>query len=73
VIKGIPEPPPVERDEELEATIRTLIYRLKQAREGSAEHRMIERQLIGPRDFSELGGLIFEDYDMAARTINVFD
>jgi hypothetical protein len=49
----------------LEATIRTLVYRLNDAREGSAEYRMIERQLIGLRN-SELGRLIIEDYEMSA-------
>ena len=46
--------------------IRTLVRRLDAAREGSAEHRMVVRQLIGIRDFSELGGLIIEEFEMGA-------
>ena len=53
-------------EEELEATIRTLVYRLDDAREGSAEHRMIIRQLQGIRDFCQLGRLIIEDFEMSA-------
>ncbi len=49
MIKGIPEPPPVETDEALEATIKRLVDRLDEVHEGSAEHRMIIRQLIGLR------------------------
>jgi hypothetical protein len=56
----------VTEEEELEATIRTLVYRLDDAREGSAEHRMIIRQLQGIRDFSQLGRLIIEDFEMSA-------
>jgi hypothetical protein len=67
MIKGTPEPPPVERDEELEAIIARLVNRLDAAREGSAEYRLIERQLVGLRDGSELGGLIIEEYDMVGR------
>ena len=44
------EPPPVPVIEELEATIRVLIVLMDAVREGSAEHRMIVRQLIGVRD-----------------------
>jgi hypothetical protein len=40
---------------ELENTIRRLIALLDAAREGSAEHRMILRQLAGVRDSSQLG------------------
>ena len=57
---------PSPEDDELEATIRRLFYRLEDAREGSAEHRMIVRQLIGLREGSEVGRLIFEvQYDRA--------
>jgi hypothetical protein len=63
---GIPEPPPVPVDEELEATIKQLIARKDAAREGSAEYRMIVRQLIGIREFSQLGRLIIEDFEMRA-------
>jgi hypothetical protein len=52
---------------ELEATIKRLVDRLDEVREGSAEHRMIIRQLVGLRDFSEVGGLIIQDYEMIAR------
>jgi hypothetical protein len=62
---GVPEPPPVETDDELEATIKQLVDRLDAVREGSAEYRMIIRQLTGLRDFSQLGGLIMEEYAMA--------
>jgi hypothetical protein len=44
---------PIEIDPEeqaLETVIRDLIYRLHDAREGSAAYRMIERQLIGIRN-----------------------
>ena len=43
---------------ETEAIIERLVQRLNAAREGSAEHRTIVRQLIGVREGSELGGLI---------------
>jgi hypothetical protein len=36
-------------------------------REGSAEYRMIVRQLKGLREGSELGRLIFEDFAMGGR------
>jgi hypothetical protein len=51
---------------ELEAVIRELVYRLNKTREGSAAHRMIELQLIGIRQGSELGGLIIEEFAMRA-------
>ena len=63
MIKGIPEPPPVERDEELEAIIRRLAYRRDDTREGSAEYRMIIRQMRGLRSSSKLAEEILEDYD----------
>ena|SRR5215831_15266687 len=50
--------------DKLEALIQELVYRLDDAREGSAEHRMLQRQLVGIRDGSEgeLGCLIMEDF-----------
>ena len=45
----------VEEADELEAVIRKLVYRLDDAREDSAEHRIIARQLMSIREFSELG------------------
>ena len=49
--------------EELEHTIWQLTQRLSAAREGSAEWRMIVRQLEGIRNSSELAGQILEEYD----------
>jgi hypothetical protein len=49
---------------ELENTIWRLIALLDAAREGSAEHRMILRQLAGVRNSSQLAGLIMEEYEM---------
>jgi hypothetical protein len=49
---------------ELEQTIDRLVDRYHAAREGSAEHKMIIRQLQGVRDGSQLGGLILEEYEM---------
>ena len=64
--KGVPmteyEPSPV--DDELEATIRQLFYRMDDTREGHAEHKMIVRQLIGLREGSEVGRLILEEFNM---------
>jgi hypothetical protein len=48
---------------ELENTIRRLIALLDAAREGSAEHRMILRQLACVRDSSQLAGQIMEEYE----------
>ena len=50
----------------LEALIRDLVDRLNDAREGSAEHRMVMRQLVGIRKGSELGGLIIQEFQMRA-------
>jgi hypothetical protein len=55
---------PSPGDDELEAIIQRLVYRLDDAREGSAEHKMIIRQLVGVRDSSELAGLIIEEFEM---------
>lgn len=41
------------------------MYPLDDARDGSAEYRMIERQSIGMRN-GELGQLIIEAYEMSA-------
>ncbi len=49
--------------QQLEDTVRTLVQRYKAAREGSAEHRFVERQLQGIRAGSELGMLIIEDFE----------
>jgi hypothetical protein len=54
---------PTPEDDELEATIGRLFDRLEDAREGSAEYRMIVRQMKGLRN-SEIGGLIFEEFSM---------
>jgi hypothetical protein len=65
--KGVPmtEYVPTPEDDELEDTIRQLFYRLKDAREGSAEYKMIVRQLRGLREGSEVGRLIFEEFSMS--------
>ena len=49
-------------EQELENIIATLAYRLSLAREGSAEYRMIVRQLDGIRDRSQLAEQIMEEY-----------
>jgi hypothetical protein len=51
-----------------EDTVSELVYRLQIAREGSAEYRMIERQLICIRHGSELGGLIIEGFELRAES-----
>ena len=58
-----PEQPPDAEEEALEATIRQLIERKDAAVEGSAEYRMVIRQLKGLRDSRELAGPIMEEYD----------
>jgi len=55
---------PTPEDNALEATIRDLFYRLERARESSAEYRMIVRQLKGLQEGSEIGGLIFEEFNI---------
>ena len=52
--RGIPEPPPVPVIEELEAAITDLIVLMDTVRGGSAEYRMMIRQLIGVRDGGQL-------------------
>jgi hypothetical protein len=59
-----PDVPKTPEQLELEAILTRLIYRLEEVREGSAEHKMIERQLEGIRHGSELGGLLMEEYDI---------
>ena len=63
----MPKPTPVERDEELEAFIHDLIERLGDMPEGSAEQRMIVRQLQGIKATSEFGSLVIEDYETSAK------
>jgi hypothetical protein len=53
--------------DELEELIRDVLYRLRDVREGSAEFRMIVRQLKGLREGSQLGRLIFEEFAMSGR------
>ena len=55
---------PTPEDDALEDTIRQLFYRLEDAREGSAEYKMIVRQLTGLREGSEIGRLTFEEFSM---------
>ena len=52
--RGKPEPPPVPVIEELEATIRDLFVLMDTVREGSTEHRIMVRRLVGVRDSSQL-------------------
>ena len=54
------------RELELEEVVRQLADRLDHAREGSAEYKMILRQMDGIRHGSELGGLLMEEYDIGA-------
>ncbi|MGY8663143.1 hypothetical protein Q3C01_12335 [Bradyrhizobium sp. UFLA05-109] len=61
-----PDAPKTAEEIALEDTIADLAYRLKHAREGSAEYKFIERQLTGVFHSSELGGLIIEEYEMRA-------
>src|SRR5260370_24110902 len=56
-----PEQPPDAEEEALEATIRRLAERRDAAREGSAEYRMVIRQLKGLRN-SQLAEQIMEEY-----------
>jgi hypothetical protein len=56
---------PTDEDLELEATINRVMDRVGDVREGSAEYRMIVRQLIGLREGSQLGRLIFEEFTMS--------
>lgn len=58
-----PDIPKTDEEIELEEVVRQLAYRLRDAREGSAEYKMIVRQMEGIRG-SELGGLLMEEYDI---------
>ena len=58
-----PEAPKSDEEIKLEEVVSDLAYRLRRASEGSAEYRMIVRQMEGIRHGSELGGLILEEYD----------
>jgi hypothetical protein len=58
-----PEAPKSDHEIELEEVVRQLAYWLRQAREDSAEYKMIVRQMEGIRHGSELGGLLMEEYD----------
>jgi hypothetical protein len=57
------EPEPPETDPELEETIAKLIYRMKAAREDSAAHRLIERELEGLLVY-EKAQAIMEDFGL---------
>jgi hypothetical protein len=59
-----PDVPKTDEEHELEAIVARLAYQLEDAREGSAEYKMIERQMDGIRHGSELGGLLMEEYDI---------
>jgi len=60
-----PDVPKTAEEIELEDIIRELAYRLEDAREGSAEYKMILRQMNGIQRGSELGSLIMEEYDIS--------
>jgi hypothetical protein len=51
---------------ELQDAILQLHARYRTARTGSAEERMILRQMDGIRRGSELGGLLVDEYQMSA-------
>jgi hypothetical protein len=53
----------IQFEKELEKIITTLLVRRDRAREGSAEYRMIERQLEGIRHGSQVGALMMEEVD----------
>lgn len=62
--------PKTDEELELEEVVRQLAYRLREAREGSAEYKMIVRQMEGLRG-SELGSLLMEEYDIGGiRAVN---
>jgi len=61
-----PDAPKTAEELELEAIVADLAYRLQHARWGSAEYRMIERQVRGVKRGSQLGCLIVEEYEMSA-------
>ena len=51
------------RSRQLEKLLAQVIERRDAAREDSAKHKMILRQMEGIRHGSELGGLLMEEYD----------
>jgi hypothetical protein len=53
-------------ERELGTLISELVHRYIQARDGSAEQRMVLRQLGGLRRTSEVAGLIIEEHVMEA-------
>jgi hypothetical protein len=59
-----PDIPKTAEEIELEDIIRQLAYRLLDAREDSAEYKMILRQMEGIHHGSELGSRIIEEYDI---------
>jgi hypothetical protein len=61
-----PDAPKTAEELALEEVVNELAYRLHQARLGSAEYRMIERQVAGVKRGSQLGRLIVEEYEMSA-------
>jgi hypothetical protein len=58
-----PDIPKTDEEIELENIVRQQVYRLYEAREDSAEQRMILRQMEGIRHGSELGGLLMQEVD----------
>jgi hypothetical protein len=60
-----PHAPKCAEEIELIETVRQLAYRLRHAREDSAEYKMIVRQLEGIRRGSQLGGLLMEEVDIS--------
>ena len=53
----------MQSDDDLEKTIADLIYRMKRAKDGSAELRLIERELEGLLPY-EMAQPIMEDYGL---------
>jgi hypothetical protein len=60
-----PDDPKTAEEIELGDILRRLAHRLEDAREDSAEYKMILRQMDGIRRCSELGGLLMEEYDIS--------
>ena len=58
-----PDAPRSAEELALEEVVSDLAYRRKDAREDSAEYKMIMRQMEGIRRGSELGLMILEEYD----------
>ncbi|HZD62101.1 MAG TPA: hypothetical protein VE200_04825 [Xanthobacteraceae bacterium] len=57
-------------EKELERVIETLTERLAVAREGSAAHRMVVRQLEGVRNSSQLAEQILEEHDYWGQAVH---